>query len=132
MARLKGKSDIQKFFEKSKEKMMDVAKQAALEIAREASIPVASGGNMPVDTSFLKNTMIAAINEIPNGPSDPKTETAFPQEVSVVIARAKPGDEIIIGWTAHYARHMEAMFSFVGKSTANFDKRVENIIRRIK
>lgn len=116
---------------KTEARMTAVFRSSMQEVARQAQEPIAKGGNMPVDTGFLRNSGQAALNRLPSGDSSPGNMDAS----AVTIARANLGDEIIFGWTANYARAMEARYAFMRSAADNWQQIViseaRNIQRRV-
>lgn len=81
------------------EKMALVVKQSAQDVFSTAQTPKAMGGNLPVDTGFLRNSFVSALNGGGAvGGSDAYVAT---------IAGMDLGDAVLGGWTANYARHVE-------------------------
>lgn len=111
-------AQIESFAAKSKAKIELVFKQSAQDVFEIAQRPVAKGGRMPVDTGFLRNSMIAAVNgkAVAGGLlGAPKNRDAriaaaragLPDAYVLAIAGADLGDVVFGGWTAEYARHIE-------------------------
>ena len=105
-----------------------VVKEAAQELAEDVVSPRAKGGNMPVDTGFLRNSIAAAVNSIPSGES---SDVFDMQPVILAINKVKAGDRLVIGFTANYARYMEAKYFFVRHSAQNWPKFVTNATRKV-
>lgn len=76
-----------------------VFKQSAQDVFETAQTPVAQGGRMRVDTGFLRNSFMSALNG--------QSGLAGPNAYVAVIAGLELGDTVFGGWTANYARHVE-------------------------
>lgn len=99
-----------------------VTKQAAQQTFDYAQIPTAQGGRMRVDTGFLRNSIVAAVGQIPTGPSEGpyrvKTgiqwrDTPGSGDVSAEIASWDIQRPLYVGWSANYARYREAYDGFL-------------------
>jgi hypothetical protein len=94
-----------------------VFKTAVQATVEDMTVPRAAGGNMPVDTSYLRNSLLASTaamplaNREPAFKGDPGNAAAMAQ-VEAVITGAGPGDTVNVGFTAIYARRMN--YGFVG------------------
>ncbi len=83
-------------------------------VFRESTQRVVSAAQrrIPVDTGFARASIRASLSAMP--PIDPnftnkarQTASYDPGEISLVIAGAKIGQTIHIGWTANYAIYLE-------------------------
>ena len=108
--------------------MEAVVKEAALELTEEAVKPIAKGGRIPVDTSFLRNSIAAAVNSIPSGESSASFDM---QPVILAINKVKAGDRLVIGFTAEYARAMEHRYFFVRSAAQNWDNHVNKATKKV-
>lgn len=108
--------------------MEAVVKEAAQELTEDVVSPRAKGGNMPVDTGFLRNSIAAAVNSIPSGES---SDIFDMQSVILAINKVKAGDRLVIGFTANYARYMEAKYFFVRHSAQDWPKFVTNATNKV-
>lgn len=110
---------IKNWRNKTEQRMELVFQESIQELAKEINTPREKGGNMPVDTGFLINSITAAINSRPVGPS--KKPKGYSQPVwdsapfLLVVNSAKIGDKVTVGWTAEYAQRME--FGFTGQDS---------------
>jgi len=120
---------IAEWVAKSEARLDAVWKTAAQDIAREMQTPSAKGGKMRVDSSFLRNSFSADINKIPSGNGD-SSYSAGP--ISIVIGRAKIGDQVVFGWSANYAVYVEARFSFLRSATQNWQQIVNKAAQKVK
>jgi len=129
-------SQVSAWAKKSEHRLEAVARTATLDIAEHIQKPVAKGGNMRVDTSFLRNSMGAALNSIPTGvsvqPNDYKNTDFDFTETAIVINRAKIGDRITLGWVANYAKYREHKDGFVRKAMQNWNKIVKEASRKVE
>lgn len=102
-------AQIKAFTDRAKEKLETVVKQSAQEVFSIAQTPKAQGGRMPVNTSFLRNSLVAELNG--------STVSGGADAYVLAVAGMDLGDVVFAGWTAKYARHMEYGTSRV---TGNF------------
>ena len=109
---------------KSEARMEAVFRTAAQDMIEDAQTPRDKGGRMPVDTRFLRNSGSASINTVPSGGGY--------GAVPLVINRAKLGDTLYFGWTANYAKYMEARYAFMRTSAQNWERFVKVASRRIE
>ena len=108
--------------------MEAVIKESVQELAEDVVKPRARGGNMPVDTGFLRNSMAAAVNSVPSGePSD----MFDMQPVVLAINNVKAGDRLVLGFTANYAKYMEAKYFFVRHSAQDWPKFVTKATNKV-
>ena len=112
---------VNKWTRKSEARMLTVFKTAVQELVEDAQKPIAKGGNMPVDTSFLRNSGQAALNDIPSGDSSESNMVSVP----LVVSRANIGDRVVFGWTANYAQYMEARYAFMRRAAQNWPSHVK-------
>ncbi len=84
---------------KTAKQMLAIAKQSTDDVIRIAQTPVSKGGLMPVDTSTLRNSLVAELNGAQVG------EGA--DSYTLGIAGLQLGDVVTVAWTASYsiARH---------------------------
>lgn len=90
---------------------------------------------MPVKVAFLRGSLVAAIGQMPSGPGKPSGGPVAEWDGSAifaVLAQAQPGDTIGLGWTAVYARPMEAMFGYAKTEAMNWQGHVDYGIQRAK
>lgn len=86
------------------EDIMAVVKQSVQDVMSDAQQPKARGGRMPVDTGYLRNSLVSALNGT--------TSITGPASYGLVIARMEAGDIFESGWLAEYAMRIE--FGFKG------------------
>ena len=119
---------IAEWVAKSQARLDAVWKTAAQDIVREMQTPRAKNGRMPVQTSFLRNSFAADINKTPSGNGN-SAYTSGP--ISIVINRAKIGDQVVFGWAAQYSIYMEAKYSFVRHAAQNWQQIVNKAAQKV-
>lgn len=101
------------------------------ELARQSNVPIAQGGKMPVDTGFLRSSQGGSRIGMPYGPGkgdrNTKYTAPFSGPIELVTAQANLGETIWIGWTAMYARFMEARYGFMRSEAQNWPYIVQRI-----
>lgn len=121
-------ADVNAWIQKSEKRMEAVFKTAVQSVANETNRPIPKGGRLPVDTSFLRNSFSGAIGRPPTGPSKQGEGQGNPDDVFLVIAKAKIGETIYLGWSAEYARYMEARYGFRDAAAQNWQKHVRSAV----
>lgn len=128
----------------TKEKMFAVVKNSIQEVVQDAQTPVAKGGLMRVDTGFLRSSGVAALNEMPSGPTEGRKR--LPNETGVlpeykydeknflipILSKMKIGDKFYFGWTAKYATIRELFDGFMEVAIMRWGEIVDEQIRRLK
>lgn len=109
-----------------------IFKESVQRTANMANNPIAQGGKLPVDTSFLLNSMAAAIGKPPSGPSNQSEQKGNPSEVIVVLAGAKITDIVYVGWTAEYARPMNVRYGFRDLAAQKWNNTVKQVTEEVK
>jgi len=130
-------ADVNAWARKTETRLRAVFRSSMQEVARQAQEPQAKGGNLPVDTGFLRNSGGAALNDFParqgeEGQEGSSAAKAAESATAAAIARANIGDEIIFGWTAVYARPMEARYGFMRNAADNWQRIVKREAEEIK
>ena len=120
---------INQWVAQSQARLEAVWKTSAQDIAKEVQTPRAKGGKMPVDTSFLRNSFAADINAAPSGNGNSPYSDG---PISIVIGRAKIGDQVVFGWSANYAVYVEARFSFLRSAAQNWQQIVDKAAQKVK
>jgi hypothetical protein len=106
-------SELDALTEKYRKRMAYAAKTATLEVVNEARQPRSKGGRMPVDTSNLRNSMVAAIGTMPSGQTT-GNENRVGDPVDAQIIKWVPRDKVFYaGFTAQYSRKMEYKYGFM-------------------
>lgn len=113
---------------KSKIRMTAVTREACQSLAEEAQTPRAKGGNMPVDTGFLRNSGLGAVNKMPSGAS---SDNNF-QATEAAILNLQAGDKFYFGWVANYAEKMESRYAFMRLAAQNWDSIVFEAVKTVK
>jgi hypothetical protein len=121
----------------SQGRMQAVLRQSIQDVIEDAQTPVAKGGRMRVDTGFLRNSGQAGIGQMPRGPSVNTGEAPSSEgDVTLTLARLKPGDTLYFGWTANYARTREHKDGFLRMAVQKWqqivNKNAAELRRRIK
>ena len=112
--------------------MEAVIKESVQELAEDVVKPRARGGNMPVDTGFLRNSIAAAVNSVPSGEPEGFSQADLDLQPTVlVINNVKAGDRLVLGFTANYAKYMEAKYFFVRHSAQNWDRHVGKAVKKV-
>ncbi|MBN49987.1 MAG: hypothetical protein CMN85_10630 [Spongiibacteraceae bacterium] len=117
---------------KSRRRTEAVIKTAVQELAEEANKPVSKGGRVRVDTGFLIGSFVGSINSPPTGPSDRATESNGDGDVSLIIANARPGETIYLGWSANYAKYREAYDGFRDAAAQRWPEFVRKAVAEAK
>lgn len=92
-------AQLKDFADLTSAKLELVVKQSAQDMFSDAQSPKALGGNLPVDTGFLRNSFVSALNG--------QGTVTGPDAYVMAIAGMELGDSVFGGWTAEYARHVE-------------------------
>lgn len=113
---------VPKWVQKTKARLEAVVKTAANNVATAASVPVAEGGRMRVKTGFLRNSIGAAYNTMPTGPSNSADdEQGNIADVAVVIdGWGFERDVLHVGWSANYAKYREGYDGFLETEVQNW------------
>lgn len=123
---------IQKYTDQYRKRMSFVAKTATLDVVNEARKPRNDGGRIPILTSNLQKSMIASTKGVPSGPSE-GNENKNGDDVSAELIRWKPGEEQFwAGFTAVYARAMEARYGFMRGATERWPELVSKAVAKAK
>ena len=93
--------------QQTQQRMQAVFRDAAQTVANEVRRPVASGGNMPVDTGNLRRSLMASTAAMPQIRTELEGFVDNEGQVTLVIAGARLGETIYLGFQANYAAHME-------------------------
>ena len=126
-------------------RMRAIARTAVQDTVSMAQRTRGSGGQMPIDTGFLRASIQAAIHAMPSGPTTnegghggkrkyPSMESAAGEPVSVTLLRWHPnnGDPLFVGWTAAYARAMEAKYGFMRLAAGKWESTVKKAVRKVE
>jgi hypothetical protein len=122
---------IDKWVSGSIDRMEAVQKTAAQDLVKEVSTPRDKGGNMPVDTSNLINSLHGNVGSLPRGSTD--GNASFQSgNIALAINKWNAGEALYLGWTAEYAKHMEARYAFMKLAAQNWDSTVMKAARKVK
>lgn len=113
-----------------------VFKQSAQDVIDAAQVPTAKGGRMRVDTGFLRASGRASTSGLPGLEENPYTEPNSvnwaDDDVSLVIAGARPGQPIFFGWAANYARIRESYDGFRAHAALQWQAIVKRNVAKAK
>ena len=127
---------IDEWTRKSERRMEAVFKESTARVKRKAQ------ERIPVDTGFARASIVASLSEFPpidqSSRGTPGQKYSEPGDVEAVIASAKLGDIIRIGWTASYVGFLEnghskqAPSGFVGVSALEWPAITQDVIAEAK
>jgi len=97
-------------------------------------------GRMPVVTGFLRASILAAIDKIPSGQSDNPGKEKFAvgsyvgEPISVALLKWDPNrdETLYVGWTAHYAKYVEAHRGFLQGAVELWDVNVKKAVKNVE
>src|SRR5690606_4554028 len=123
-------------FEKKIQRLgLAVHRTAVQDIAQRSHTPIAQGGKMPVDTGFLRASQAGSRVGPPHGTGrgerDVSYTTLFAGPIELVAMEATLRSPVWIGWTANYARFMEARYGFMRSEAQNWAHTVDKAIARV-
>ncbi|HEY7885458.1 MAG TPA: hypothetical protein VIC08_10970 [Cellvibrionaceae bacterium] len=124
-------STIDKWVAGSEARMEAVQKTSAQDLVAEVSKSRDKGGNMPVDTSNLVNSLHGNVGSMPRGESD-GNERFQAGNIALAINRWNPGEVLYLGWTAEYAKLMEALYAFMKLAAQNWDGIAMKATKKVK
>jgi len=119
-------------FRESAQRVIDTAQTVGPSVASPTG---GAGGRMPVDTGFLRASMAVSFTGMPVGPSHNEggaSVTYNGQDVTLVLARATPGQTIYAGWTAVYAPMMEERYGFMRGAAQKWQQIVREVVNEAK
>lgn len=98
-----------------------VVRESAQRVVDTMQTTRGNGGNLPIDTGYLRASLMASTDAMPlirkdAVPADGQSYGYDATPVNLIIANAKPGETIYVGYTASYA----AIVDRHGKSPAMF------------
>lgn len=111
MAKLNFASQVSDWVAQSKVAMTGVFRESCQRITEEMQKTRAEGGNMPVDTGFLRASLTASKETMPQiqsgaKPADGGSYAYDPGPVSLVIDTLELGDTLYEGYVANYAGYV--------------------------
>ncbi|MDB5617468.1 HK97 gp10 family phage protein [Tardiphaga sp.] len=103
-------TDVDNWCRQAEERLLAVFRMSAQDVVSEMQKPVGAGGNMPIDFGFLRASIRASNDSMPQ--IDPSAKGGAPavynpREVNLVIAGTELGQPLYIGYTAAYATYLE-------------------------
>jgi len=126
-------------------RMRAIARTAVQDTVSMAQRPKNSGGHMPIDTGFLRASIQAATNTMPSGPTTntgahggkkkfSSMENVAGESVSVTLLKWNPnnGTPLYVGWTAVYARAMEAKYGFMRLAAGKWDQTARKAVKKVE
>ena len=89
---------------------------------------------MPIDVGFLRSSAVGALNVVPSGRSEQSegNNEEWAKGISLVIDQARPSDVIFLGWSANYARLMEARYGFMKTAAGQWPQIVRGVVQEAK
>ncbi len=133
-------AQVEAWVQETDQRMTAVFRDSTQELVSIMQEPVGSGGNTPVDTGFMRATVQASTSDMPS--IDPRARPASDAEpgsypyvsapVSLVIAGAKLGQTIYVGYTAAYAAIQENRRGFVRLAALQWQSIVDRSIAKAK
>lgn len=113
--------------------MQNVMRESVQDVLEDAQKTHRDGGRMRVDTGFLINSVVSALNGKPTGSAtSPNVSGANSvSQYTLTIAQMKVGDIAYFAWTADYARVREHYDQFLGVAAAKFQNFVSTNSKRV-
>lgn len=128
----KSKARGEAIFKESVDRVIEEAQTEGPSVANPGGGP----GKMPIDIGFLRASGQASLTGMPTGPRRPAegalARTYNSDDATLTISRAKLGDTIHWGWTADYARAMEARYGFLRSAAQNWRPIVDAVTAEAK
>lgn len=143
MAAKRFSATVDRWVRKSKARGEAIFKESAqrtIEMSQEQGPslknPGGGGGRLPVDSGFLRASGQASLSGMPTGPKRAPTGKARydynSDDATLTISRARLGDTIHFGWTAAYARKMEAKYGFQRSAVQAWRRTVSEVVAEAK
>lgn len=126
---------IDEFVVDTEKKLLMVLRSALDSLTKEANLDKFGGGRLPKKTGFLQHSAAAALNSVPSGPTRGNKSTQYvfnADQVIPAIANLEIGDTFYFGWTAEYAKLMEARNGFLEGALMNWQSHIDKAAARIK
>jgi hypothetical protein len=115
-----------------------IARTAIEDTIEKAQVPKGDGGRMPIVTGFLRASIQAALHTMPAGPTKGKTGEKYTRQVAgepvaTALLRYDPttSHRFFVGWTANYARHMDARYSYLSSAVEVWDQTVAQAAKKV-
>jgi hypothetical protein len=125
-------TDPEKWVGKVKARNLAVVRFSIEALAEAAQTPRARGGLLPVDTANLRNSFVSAVGQMPSGPSEGNLRDWNAGALVLTLANTRLGDTVFLGWTAKYARPMEARYGYMKGAAMGWRGFVDQAIQRAK
>ena len=130
---------VGKWASTSQDRMERIFKQATQTLANTMN----AAGNVPIDTGFLRSSIRGSLSAMPAVDPNKTNKAKVPSswdssDLTLVIASAKLGDTIYVGYTAAYAGFLEygtstmAPRGFVAKATGQWQRIVRATVAQAK
>jgi len=93
---------------------------------------------MPVVTGFLRASILGATGTLPTGQSDNPGKVTYGravgQPLAVTLLKWDPNKRVplYVGWTANYARYMEARYGFMRGAAEQWDATVAKAVKKVE
>lgn len=132
---------VKGFGRKYESNVRAVMRTAVQETVAKAQNPRGAGGRMPIVTGFLHASIQAGLHTMPKGPTTNEGNKNYKlgtqvagEPVAVTLLRWDPNTRtpLLVGWTAVYARHMEAKYGFLRGALEVWDQTVAEAARRVR
>jgi hypothetical protein len=125
-------ASVSAWVRKSEARLTAVFRDSAQTVANEVRISKGNGGNMPVVTGNLRRSLMASTAEMPKMQRDNKVKFDTEAPITLVIAGAKLGETIHLGFQAVYSGVQEHRHRFVGLTAQRWPQIVRASGARIK
>jgi hypothetical protein len=106
-------ASVSAWVRKSEARLTAVFRDSAQTVANEVRISKGNGGNMPVVTGNLRRSLMASTAEMPKMRGDNKVKFDKEPPITLVIAGARLGETINLGFQAVYSGVQEHRHGFV-------------------
>lgn len=129
-------SQVKAFADKAQRRQLAIFRESAQRVAQRANVPQAQGGKLPVNTGFMRASQAGSVSGMPAGPGKGEPGRLYNaplgQPVELAILQARIGGTVHIGWTANYARFMEARYGFMRSEAQNWGSIVNDVTTEVK
>jgi len=130
--------DVRRFGIRYQKRLRAVARTSIQDLVEIAQVPKGDGGRMPIVTGFLRASIQAALHTMPAGPTQGKKNAKYTRQVAgepvaTALLRYDPttSDRFFVGWTANYARHMDARNSYLSSAVERWDQIVTRAAKKV-
>lgn len=129
-------SQVAGYVDRYKKRLRATAKLSVEKTIEEMQTPESKAGRLPFDTGFLQHSLSANIGSMPMGESvNPGGSFTYTGDaVEAVLIRWNPdqGETFYAGYTANYARYMEARNGFVRGVAEKWPDTVDQVGRKVR